>query len=295
MNPVRNQISNGVNLKYVDAHCHIQFEQYAEDDVELIERMKDEGVAGIVVGVDRESSKKAISLSEKYEHLFASVGLHPNRVGQEDFNMEKYRELAKNTKVVAIGECGLDYYRLPTNETAYSAPATAEAMAGKEATKAKQKEILQKHIELAVEVGKPLIIHARPRKNTMDAYTDLIEILKEAKRKHKNLRGDIHFFVGRISEAEAFIALGFTISFTAVITFARDYDAVIRAVPLASILSETDSPYVAPESRRGKRNDPLAVVDVVAKIAEIRNEHLETVRAVILANTKRLFALPALP
>ena len=127
----------------------------------------------------------------------------------------------------------------------------------------------------------------------MDAYTDLIEILKEVKVAHgKAVRGDVHFFVGGITEAEALIALGFTISFTAVSTFARDYDKVIRTIPLTSILSETDAPYVAPASRRGERNDPLAVVDVVAKIAEIRGEPLEDVRETLLANAKRLFQLP---
>ncbi len=279
MNPVRNLISNGVKVKYVDAHCHIQFEQYTEDDVELIERMREEGVAGVVVGVDLESSKKATALAEKHTHLYASVGLHPNRVIEEIFNIEAYRELAKNPKVVAIGECGLDYFRpIEVNDK----------------VKNKQKEILQKHIALAVESDKPLIIHARPSKGSMDAYTDLIEILKEEKVKHPNLRGDVHFFVGGVTEAESLIALGFTISFTAVITFARDYDEVIMTMPLTSILSETDAPYVAPVSRRGKRNDPLAVIDVVAKIAEIREEPLGTVRSALLANASRLFALPEL-
>ena len=268
-----------MQIKYIDAHCHIQFEQYNEDDIKLIERMRDEGVAGIVVGVDLKSSKEAIVLTKEHEHLYASVGLHPNRVLNEHFDTESYRELARNPKVVAIGECGLDYFR----------PAEVN-----DEVKNKQKEILQKHIELAVEIDKPLIIHARPSKGTMDAYIDLIEILKKEKIKYPNLLGDIHFFVGGVAEAQAFIALGFTISFTAVITFARDYDEVIKAVPLESILSETDSPYVAPASRRGERNDPLAVVDVVTKIAEIRDEHVETVREVIFANSKRMFALPAL-
>ncbi len=272
-----------MTVKYVDAHCHIQFEQYAQDDIELIERMREEGVAGIVVGVDLESSKKAVELAEKHEHLFASVGLHPNRVTDEVFDIGAYRELAKNNKVVAIGECGLDYYR----------PAKVN-----DEVKRAQIEALRTHIELAAELDKPLIIHARPskglpagRQGMMDAYSDLIEILKEEKIKHPNLRGDIHFFVGGIEEANLLIALGFTISFTAVITFARDYDEVIKAVPLESILSETDAPYVAPSSRRGERNDPLAAVDVVAKIAEIRDEPLETVRTALLANAKRLFIL----
>jgi TatD DNase family protein len=103
------------------------------------------------------------------------------------------------------------------------------------------------------------------------------------------LRGDAHFFASDLAHAEQFIALGFTISFTAVITFARDYDEVIKAVPLENILAETDAPFVAPASRRGQRNDPLAVIDVVNQIATIRGEDPETVRTTLLSNTKRLF------
>ncbi len=265
-----------MNIKYVDAHCHIQFEQYETDDAELIERMSRESVAGIVVGVDLESSRKAVALAEKHEHLFASVGLHPNRESNEWYEVDKYRELAKSPKVVAIGECGLDYYR----------PAQIN-----DEVKQKQEAILNDQVILAAEFDKPLIIHSRPSKGTQDAYHDLIEILKEAKIKFPKLRGDIHFFVGGLEEAQALIALDFTLSFTAVITFARDYDDVIRALPLESILSETDAPYVAPASRRGSRNDPLAVVEVVAKIAEIRGDDLETVRATLCKNAERLFTL----
>ncbi len=268
-----------MSVRYIDAHCHIQFEQYAQDDAELIERMRAEGVAGIVVGVDYESSKKACALAEKHEHLYASVGLHPNRVAQESFSEREMRALAENKKAVAIGECGLDYYRpVEVNEE----------------VKRAQREALRAHVVLAAKLDKPLIIHARPSKGTMDAYHDLIGILKEARREHPKTRGDIHFFVGGLEEAQALIALDFTISFTAVITFARDYDGVIRAVPLASILAETDAPYIAPLSRRGTRNDPLAVQDVVAKIAEIRGEDSEVVRQTLLANAERLFALPIL-
>ncbi len=265
-----------MQFKYLDAHCHLQFEQYAEDDTVLIERMREEGVAGIVVGVDRESSEKAVALAAKYDHLYASVGLHPNRVVDEAFDADFYRALAANSKVVAIGECGLDYFRpVEVNDE----------------IKNKQKEVLEKHIALAAERGLPLIIHCRPSKGTQDAYQDLIAILQGAKKKHPTLRGDIHFFVGGIQEMEALVALDFTVSFTAVITFARDYDAVIRAAPLTSILAETDAPYVAPASRRGQRNDPLAVVDVALKIAEIRGEDPETVRGTLLENAQRLFSV----
>ncbi len=269
-----------MQMKYVDAHCHVQFDMYDPDRDALITRMKEEGVAGIVVGVDLESSKKAVALAEKHEHLFASIGLHPNREGDEWYEASHYRLLAQSPKVVAIGECGLDYFR----------PAHID-----DEVKRKQRTILNDQIMLATELDKPLIIHSRPSKGTQNAYQDLISILTKAKKEHPRLRGDIHFFVGGLEEAQALIKLDFTLSFTAVITFARDYDTVIKAVPLTSILCETDSPYVPPTNRtRGSRNDPLAVVDVVLKIAEIRNEPLESVRTALFKNATRLFALPIL-
>jgi TatD DNase family protein len=270
-----------MTVKYIDAHCHLQFKQYAHDREDIIARMRDEDVAAIVVGTDAETSREAVALAEKHEHLFATVGLHPGHLEGETFDEELFHSLAVHPKVVAIGECGLEYFHTEASETAYSA----------EATKAKQKDILQKHIELAETLDKPLVIHVRPGKDTHDAYQDLIAILKEAKTAYPKLRGDVHFFAGDLAEAKEFFALDFTISFTAVITFARDYDEVIKAAPLASILGETDAPYVAPASRRGQRNDPLAVMDVVSQIASIRNENPEAVRAALLANTERLFAL----
>lgn len=265
-----------MNVRYIDAHCHIQFDHYKEDAAVLIERMREEGVVGIVVGCDYETSKKAVALAEQHEHLYASIGLHPNRETDEWYEPSLYRALAESPKVVALGECGLDYYR-PTKMDSE--------------VKRKQKAILQDQIALAAELNKPLIIHSRPSKGTQDAYQDLISILTDVKGTYPNLRGDIHFFVGGILEAQALVELGFTLSFTAVITFARDYDEVIRSIPLESILSETDAPYVAPVARRGQRNDPLAVIEVVAKMAEIRGEHVSDIQAALCANAKRLFSL----
>ena len=259
-------------IRYIDTHCHLQFDQYSKDRDEIIARMLDEGVAGVVVGTDYESSQQAVALAEKHEHLYAAVGLHPNHAGQEFFSIEKYQELVKHSKVVAIGECGLDYFH---------------SKIGKDV----QKDIFRKHTELSVIGDKPIIIHARSN-GTDNAYQDLIAILKETKTNHPNLRGVIHFFAGTLEEAEEFIELDFIISFTAVITFARDYDEIIKTVPLKNILSETDSPYVAPVNRRGERNDPLAVIDVVKWIAKIRGEDLETVRKVLIANAQQLFNLP---
>ena len=134
------------------------------------------------------------------------------------------------------------------------------------------------------------MIHSRPSKGTQDAYRDLIDILTSAKREHgEKLRGNIHFFVGGIEEARDFLELDFTMSYTAVLTFARDYDDVVRYIPSTHILTETDAPYIAPLSRRGQRNDPLATIDVVEALASIRGEEIETTRDQVLQNAKRVF------
>ncbi len=265
-----------MELRYIDAHCHLQFAEYDADREGLIAQMADRGIGGIVVGCDRESSEKAAALVGNFGNLWAAVGIHPNHESVEPLDMKRLRALAENPKVVAIGECGLDYFR-PVDTS--------------DAAKAVQKELFQAQIALAAELDKPLILHVRPSKGTMDAYTDAIEILKEEKQKFPNLRGDVHFFVGGIEELHALNALDFTVSFTAVVTFARNYDAVIKAAPLDMMLVETDAPYVAPVSRRGTRNDSLAVEEIVASIAEVRGEAVESVRAALLANAERLFGL----
>jgi len=261
-------------MRYFDAHAHVQFPAFDEDREDILRKMEGKGVGAIMVGVDKASSERAIALVEGRDTLYASVGLHPNDNTTEQFDTDAYRELARHPKVVAIGECGLDYYRQ------------------EESDKERQKELFLKHVEIATSLSKPLIIHARPTKGTQNAYRDLIEILKEKKQEHGDrLFGDVHFFVGGVEEAEELVALGFTLSFTAVITFARDYDEVIRSVPLSSIISETDAPYVAPEGRRGTRNDPLAAIDVVEAVARVRGEDPEVVRMALLDNAKRVFRL----
>ena len=264
-----------MDTRYIDAHCHIQFEQYDDDREEIVEQMREQGIAAIVVGCDYESSQKAVALAEKHEHLFASIGIHPTDT-DELFDIDMFRMLAEHPKVVATGECGLDFFR----------PETVDA-----SEKERQRALFRAHIALAAELDKPLIIHARPSKGTQDAYQEVLQILADAKKQYPSLRGDVHFFVGGVAEAQQFIALDFTLSFTAVMTFARDYDEVIRTVPLTSILAETDSPYVAPVGRRGKRNDPLAVVDVTLKIVELRGDDPEIVRRTLVSSTEKLFGL----
>jgi TatD DNase family protein len=263
-------------MNYFDAHCHIQFPQYDADRSEVIQGMDEQGIGGLVVGVDLESSRGAIALAEQYSVLWAAVGLHPNDTLEMPFDVAAFRDLAQHPRVKAIGECGLDNYR--PEDAIVAAP--------------RQREVFEQHIRLAIETGKPLMIHARPRKGTMDAYQELIDILKSYKRDFADkLWGDIHFYVGGIEEARELIELDFTISYTAVLTFARDYDEVVRFAPLSHLITETDSPYVAPAPNRGKRNDPRAIPAVFEAIAGIRNEDPETVRVHILQNVERVFKL----
>lgn len=262
-------------MRYFDAHCHIQFDQYANDRDTVIASMREKSVGGLVVGTDLHSSVQALALAQNAPDLWVSAGLHPNAVG-EGFDERSFADLIAHPKVVAVGECGLDNFRPGDPET----------------SSALQKEVFETHVRLALAADKPLMIHARPRKGTQDAYQDALEILRSYAKEHgENLRGDIHFFVGGTDEARAFIELGFTLSFTAVLTFARDYDEVVRFAPLESLITETDSPYLAPARIRGQRNDPTSIPDVVAAMAEIRGEDEETVRQAVLRNAQRLFRI----
>jgi TatD DNase family protein len=270
-------------MKYFDTHCHIQFPQYDADRNEVVQRLQEAEVGGLIVGVDAESSEQAIelvrkisenlTLSEKNDtqpsKFFASVGLHPNDTDQ-GFDFERFEKMLQQPEVSAVGECGLDYFR----------PSDAEAV------KKIQKEIFEQQIELAVKYDKPLMIHSRPSKGTQDAYHDTIDMLTSKKREYgERLRGDMHFFVGGVEEAKKFIELDFSMSYTAVLTFTHDYDEVVRYIPLSHLLSETDSPFIAPASKRGKRNEPTAVIDVVSAFARIRGEDEEIVRQAILQNS----------
>jgi TatD DNase family protein len=266
----------GIPTKYFDAHCHIQFDLFDEDRDVLVESMRVASVGGIVVGVDFESSQRAITLVEKNPHLYAGVGLHPNATQDTEFDMAAFSELAHSPRVVTIGECGLDYFR-------------PEDVAG---ATARQKEVFQKHIQLAVETKKPLMIHARPSKGTQDAYRDLIDILASAKREFGNdLQGNVHFFVGGVDEARNLLELDFSMSYTAVLTFTHEYDEVVRFIPHTHLLTETDSPYAAPPPNRGSRNDPRSIPAVIAHIAKIRGESEDFIQKQIARNAERIFKI----
>lgn len=250
--------------QYFDVHAHVQFDAYDADRDEVISRSLAEGVHMMNIGTDAETSRKAIELAEKYDGLYAAVALHPTDTPNEVFDPALYEQLASHPKVRAIGECGLDYFRLEEAGTAE-----------------KQKAIFIQHIELANKLGKPLMCHIR------NAYKDAADILRE----HAKVKGDIHFFAGTWEEAQLFLDLGFTLSFTGVLTFTKDYDEVVHNVPLNMILAETDCPFVTPAPYRGKRNEPLHVREVYKAIARIKGLDEDMVRVQLVENAQRVFGL----
>lgn len=266
-----------MNYAFFDVHSHLHDKAFNEDVETLLDEMKSYGVGTITVGTDIVESKKAIALAEKHGHVYATIGLHPNDNKEEEFNDEAYEVLASHEKVVAVGECGLDYFRLTERV---------------DEDKKRQVEIFAKHILLAAKVNKPLMLHGRPSKGSMDVYEDMLAMLESAKKIHGNkLHGNVHFFVGTIDIAKRFIDIGFTMSFSGVITFSHDYDDVVRYIPITMIHAETDSPYATPAPFRGKRNSPMYVQEIVAKIAVLRAEPFEEVREQLLLNAKRVFGV----
>ncbi len=257
-------------MKYIDIHCHLNFDDFDLDRNEAIARAREKGVAMIVVGTNLDESKKAVKLAEENSDIWAIIGLHPTDVQNEKFDYEAYKKLAEHPRTVAIGECGLDYYR------------------AEHASKALQQEVFEKHIAIANEVKKPLMLHLRSGVNSdQNAYKDALEVI----RKHAKVPGDVHFYAGSLEEAHEFIKLGFRLSFTGVITFARNYDEIIKSIPLNMIMSETDAPYVTPAPYRGKRNEPSYVIETAHKIAEIRGESLDIVLLHLVDNARKLFGI----
>lgn len=266
-------------MKLIDIHAHVNFANFDADRGEVMKCALEGGVGMINVGTDLETSKSVVALAHEYENdpVWATVGLHPTDCQGDSLTLEGYwqefKKIAKDKRVVAIGECGLDYFHV------------------KDASEwENQKQIFLKQIEIASEVNKPLMIHCRPSIGTQDAYLDLLEILTyNPKPIPSNASGNIHFFVGSVEIAKQFLALGFTLSFTGVITFTKDYDEVIKATPLDQIMAETDCPFVAPVPYRGKRNEPKFVAEVVKRLAEIKGISTEVMAAQTVVNAKRIF------
>ena len=280
--------------KYIDIHAHINFKIFGEEKDQVISRALEADTWIINVGTQIDTSKDAIDLAHKYtEGVYAIIGLHPihtcashhdeQELGEgnkeftsrgEIFDKEIYRELLKDPKVIGIGECGLDYYHLDSDSIE------------------KQKKAFIEQVELASEIDKPLMLHIRnnPKDSSHNAYFDVCEILK----KYPKARGVSHFFAGSVEDMQRLVRLGFYISFAGPITYKInlkicDYQKMIEETPLDRILTDTDSPYVAPVPYRGKRNEPVYVREIVKKIAEIKGLSEEKVAQAIVLNAKRLF------
>ncbi|MBI4059731.1 TatD family hydrolase [Candidatus Giovannonibacteria bacterium] len=289
-------------MRFFDVHTHVQFAAFRDDAQKVIERALGNNVWVINVGTQQATSLRAVEIAKEWgEGVYAAVGLHPihteksyhdaQELGaapqergarsdletrreprldgfmsrREEFDYDFYKELAADSKVVAIGECGLDYYRL-----------TAD-------TKKKQREIFEKQVALATEVKKPLMIHCR------NAFDDLIEILNTNSKLLNTPPGVVHFFSGAKDNATELLDLGFSFSFGGVLTFARDYDEVVRYIEPDRILLETDAPYVTPVPYRGKRNEPSYVTEVAKKIAELKTLSLEEIAETTFRNAERIF------
>ena len=267
-------------FKLFDAHAHLQSSVFNKDREEVIKRIFDAGMGVINVGADKNSSLKAVELAKKYPgKMWATIGCHPHYIEKDFSNADDYeffKNLAQEKEVVAIGECGLDYYRNQESEKLKV-----------ESYKEKQKEVFIKHIELANETKKPLMIHCR------DAFDDLIKILRNSRHSHTfaDLHHILHFFTGTLEDAKQLLEMEFYFTFNGLITFNRDFDEIIKYIPLDRILLETDAPYVAPLLHRGQRNEPVYIIETAKKLAEIKGVSLEKIGEQTTKNAIGLFKI----
>ena len=300
----------------IDAHAHLHDIAFDADRDAVVKRALGEGVTKIItIGTDIEESRKAVACAEKYEGVYASVGIHPEeyndlRLTIDDVRMriEQLKELAKHQKVVAIGECGLDYFvregqgtvnkEQETKETA-DAPLKSGTTAITEEQKESQEEGFLAQIELALELQIPLIIHCRPSRGTVDAYEDVLLILKS---KIINLKSVIlHCYMGDTEVTKKFLTLpNIYFSFTGNITYPvkkilvgtkDDLTETVKIIPLERLFIETDCPYLAPVPYRGKRNEPAYVVSTIEKIVELKGVSRETAEQAVIASVEKIFSI----
>lgn len=257
----------------VDSHCHLNFEKFKADYRAVIERSSASGMRLVVPGSQLKTSQRAFQIAQEYEAVFAAVGLHPIHVDDEAYDRGAYELLARSNRVVAIGEIGLDRFRLPPGE------------AGDQAFN-RQIELFEKQLELAEALDKPVIMHCRA------AYEEQISLLE---KRGLRVGSVIHSFQGMPTILTRFLGLGCFVGFTGVITFKNAKPDQIEAVslcPLDRMLIETDAPYLAPEPHRGQRNEPVYVEFVARKVAELKNLEYEEVVRATAENAERLFKLP---
>ena len=250
----------------IDSHAHIQLSQFNRDRDAVLQRAQEVSVSHIlVIGFDMETSLGAVELAEAHTHIYATVGMHPHDA--KDLTaaaLKTFRGLAEHPKVIALGEMGLDYYRNLSPRPV-------------------QKEAFEKQLDLAEELQMPIIIHNR------DAYMDILPILEA---RQGRIRGVLHCFTGTVELMHRSLAIGFHIGIGGIVTYpnAKEVQAVAQEVPMEKLLIETDCPWLAPQFRRGKRNEPAYVRAVAEKIAELRDTSIETIGEATTKNFQTLFA-----
>lgn len=278
----------------IDTHCHVQFAAYSKDREKVMNRCHEKGTVTHLVGTQKDTSRAAVELAEKYDLAFASIGTHPNHLfpthideeethfmsREEDFDEAYYETLAASPKVVAVGECGLDLFHLPPDVPL-------------ETVLQKQKNVFTKHVLFAEKHTLPLVIHVR------EAHEHMIELLKCKMQNYEcKIRGTIHCYTSNWTNAEQYLGMGFYLGFTGVITFPplkknpqaqADLLEVVKRMPLDRMLLETDAPYMAPGEYRGKRAEPWMALETAKKIAQVRDISLEEVLEATTTNALRLF------
>ena len=254
-------------MEFFDSHAHYNDEKFNLDRHELLKNIYNSDITKIVnAGYSLESSKRAIQIAEKYDFMYATVGISPNDINEfKEENLMEIEELAKNKKVVAVGEIGLDYYWNKENKDL-------------------QKQIFISQIKIANKLHLPIVIHTR------EAIYDTLDILKNNKC---NKKGVFHCCPLNIDLIREGLKLGFYISFAGPITFknSKNAEEVIKMVPSEKMLIETDSPYLSPEPLRGKRNDSRNVKYIAQKIAEFKGMKLEEVAELTYKNTREIFEI----
>lgn len=264
-----------MGLEFTDTHCHLYFDAFDGDREQVVERARSAGLVRILSpGIDLETSRAAIRLAEKYSEVYTAVGIHPNSATEWNRDtLAELRSLASHSKVVAIGEIGLDYYR-------------------DRAPKDVQKQVFREQLALAAEIGLPVVLHNR---QASDDILDIlsgwqVQLLKAGSQLVDRL-GVMHSFTADMETAKKALALGFRIGITGPVTFrnAGELQAVVKSLPIEHVLIETDAPFLAPHPLRGKRNEPAYVVKVAEKIAEFHELPLPTVANITTGNADRLF------
>lgn len=288
----------------IDTHAHLDFPDFAKDLDGVLERAAAAGVTRVItIGTSIEGSRRAIAIAEKYPQVFAVVGVHPNSADEADANfIDELRVLAQHPRVVAIGETGLDYHRLPSSamraapfnnqalqsigfvSTELPGEGQADFLDGQ--VKMRQAEVFEQQLELAVELGLNVVVHER------DSWDDTLAILKPYAGK---LRAVFHCFGKSPAHAAELRALGFLVSFTGIVTFknAADAQAAAQQIDADAFMVETDCPFLAPIPHRGKRCEPAYTRLVAEHIARLRSEPLETIAARTSETAAKFFRFPA--